>query len=813
MSAIASAAYNVPRALLLLLCATGASAATPAYAETPGLSPLTVADGIESTRAMIDGDKDAVFLSPDGRRYAMLLVTGDLGANGIWAELMVGDIAPGLASKPKLLARLFTNGLGPENGFALYGATALTMPQANIPKWLDNSRIALRWENAAGVIQVLSVAADTGDQQFITTSSTDVLGFAVSPDGTIVYDAVLIPSKEPSDVLLREGFAVTATDALPMIAGYMNGISMFDFMNCDRFVQAKGESKARKLELASAFHCGSGSFLSLESSSERMLFAPNGRYAILNAQVDSVPSDWSAYTNPSLKSWIKQHAENPKALAARLVQQLIVVDLHTGRSHQLWNAPHNTSQEIRIRWSPNGRSIVVWPTFAPPEHADLQGLNGEAVYEVEVETGRFRPIPIARSVGVAIDRVRYIDPSTIDIQFVNASKLRAVRTGQRWRATAVNAQTEKDSAPEQPRAQAAQIELRQDMNSSPKLYSLDHRNGTRRLILDLNPSFETKEFGRVQSISWTDADGRTWKGRLYYPIRYRAGEKYPIVLQARCVASEDEFSLYGCGAQSPTLGPGWSVFLGQALAGRGIAVLQLSAPEGGISHLSGKPPSSDEALIQEVLEKGWRAAAEHLISLGIADPHAVGVMGYSLTGWVAEYVLAHSEFKYAAAIASDHGNMGYLKAALDGWPVGPSNAASAAPFGSGLAQWLRQTPAFNADRISTPLQLQLTSSGEGFGNILWQWELYSRLRYLKKPVEYYVVPDVRRGSHTLQNPKQLLALQTRALDWWMFWLKGEETDGPQKEAQYRSWRELRRLHRQDVAAQRLSHPQQAGSPE
>src|SRR3546814_8761676 len=74
----------------------------------------------------------------------------------------------------------------------------------------------------------------------------------------------------------------------------------------------------------------------------------------------------------------------------------------------------------------------------------------------------------------------------------------------------------------------------------------------------------------------------------------------------------------------------------------------------------------------------------------------------------------------------------------------------------------------------------------------------SRLRYLGKPVEFWAVPNIERGSHTLQNPGQLLTLQERAMDWWLYWLKDEREPSETKREQYAGWDKLRRLRDEDA---------------
>jgi dipeptidyl aminopeptidase/acylaminoacyl peptidase len=189
-----------------------------------------------------------------------------------------------------------------------------------------------------------------------------------------------------------------------------------------------------------------------------------------------------------------------------------------------------------------------------------------------------------------------------------------------------------------------------------------------------------------------------------------------------------------------------------------------------------------------------QSAAEHLAKAGIVDRRRVGLMGHSATGRIIEWAIADAEFPYAAAIASDYADENYLQTALsNNWD---HTLGTTAPFGRDMETWLNYSPSFNVERVRTPLQLELMSSSEG--SLLWHWEMFSRLKYLKKPVELYVLPDIRHGSHFAQNPRQLLALQGRAMDWWFFWLLDEEDPDPSKAAQYAQWRDLMDAHREDL---------------
>jgi dipeptidyl aminopeptidase/acylaminoacyl peptidase len=238
------------------------------------------------------------------------------------------------------------------------------------------------------------------------------------------------------------------------------------------------------------------------------------------------------------------------------------------------------------------------------------------------------------------------------------------------------------------------------------------------------------------------------------------------------------------------MGPIWSAFLAQPLASVGIAVLQIGGP------LAPKPfHREDELELTNEYGAALESAAQHLTKIGLVDGSKVGLMGHSATGRIVERELIVSEFPFAAAIEGDYADDNYVQAALYGWSHTVGNTA---PFGTGIKQWLEESPAFNAERVRTPLQLLLYSASEGNGTLLWHWEMFSRLQYLEKPVELYVIPDIAHGSHLVQNPRQLLALQSRAMDWWCFWLLDQEFSSVSKEQQYSEWRRLRVKHEEDI---------------
>jgi len=125
----------------------------------------------------------------------------------------------------------------------------------------------------------------------------------------------------------------------------------------------------------------------------------------------------------------------------------------------------------------------------------------------------------------------------------------------------------------------------------------------------------------------------------------------------------------------------------------------------------------------------------------------------------------------------------------------------AKPFGEGLQQWLKRSPGFNLDKVTAPLLVV----GLGPRSLLDMWEPYAGLRYLQKPVDLIVLNS---NEHVLKNPAVRVASQGGSVDWFRFWLKGEEDPDPAKAAQYARWRALRKMQEEnDKKAKNPATPQ------
>ena len=749
--------------------------------------PLTVADAIQTTRVMgspsiwmrsAGGEfrstpGDDVFVSPDGKRYAAILIRGDIPRNGNWFEVIAGGLnSLEAATHIETVARLFTTSLGSADGS---DATKLTFAHFNPVRWLDGDRLAFFFSDGSAPIQLVAVNVRTRQVQHLTKHPTDVVNFAVGRDGALVYAAKVPHSAAKSQELLRRGFVVANTDAYGLLRGEVDGYGVLRrTWNTQQFVSTRAHPVPRKVATNSR---GVDRWIPLTTTE----FSPDGRYALIDGSPESLPRDSEKYTEEFFKAAIAEARHDPDGFAASQIRQLFVLDISKGTARPLWNA---IQLGARAAWAPDSRSVLVGPTCLPPEQADAAGLAGRAVVEVDVATGRYRKLPIpaeveSRGIGQLAwdaDGIVRIDDGT--------SRLAFRKTAEQWELVSMEASDSRSKS-----SAAIRIELRQDLNTPPRLFAVETATGRERLVRDLNPRLRTElALGRVEDVTWPDKEGRTWSGLLYYPVHYEKGRRFPLVIQTHGHAPPTAFSLYGTGPGELTLGlgPSYSVFAAQPLANRDIAVLQMEDKDP-----VGIPSTPREP---EMYMAAYEAAIEHFASAGLVDSAKVGLVGYSRTGWHVDYTLTHSKFPYAAAISTDNFDGSYLQSLLL-WTDEYTTDNGAPPFGEGLKVWLERAPGFNADKVHTPLRVQVESPG--LETILAKWEMFARLRQLKKPVEFSVAPDIQHGSHGLQNPAQCLAVQEGAVDWFDFWLNGHEDPASGKAEQYRRWHELRSLQQDD----------------
>ncbi len=177
---------------------------------------------------------------------------------------------------------------------------------------------------------------------------------------------------------------------------------------------------------------------------------------------------------------------------------------------------------------------------------------------------------------------------------------------------------------------------------------------------------------------------------------------------------------------------------------------------------------------------------EHLDGRGLIDPRRVGVIGFSRTCFHVKFALTHSQLRFAAASVTEGFDGGYIGYVLSAPTFNQDIEAvnGGPPFGKTFNLWLERAPDLNLPKVNTPLLITSLTPADA----VYDWEWFGVLKLLGKPADMIVLKD---GSHVLERPWDRMISQQGTVDWFCFWLKGEEDPGPGKTEQYLRWRKLR----------------------
>jgi len=428
-------------------------------------------------------------------------------------------------------------------------------------------------------------------------------------------------------------------------------------------------------------------------------------------------------------------------------------------------------------WMPDSNSVFLVNAFLPlAATSTAYGTNRrETLYAAEIA------VPSRDIVEISGSKTPfpafYIHPdagsnriTTEPAPTYDGSPLEFRKRDGRWTMVAL-------SAPAAEAPGKLSVTLDQDMNSPPKLVTSDQKTGRKSLLLDLNPQFADLKLGHVEVFHWRTKDERTMKGLLYYPPDHVHGQRHPLVIQTHGFNPE-RFWIDG---------PYSTASAAQPLASRGFMVLQTDQGEDADGVLDTPKEGPREVA-------SFEGAIDELDRRGLVDRTRVGLTGFSRTAYHVLYTITHSRYQFGAAVVADGVNFGYENCTSYSiesfYRLCETMNGGGPPYGDSLGGWVKFTPTFNLDKIGAPVMLQAISEPLG------EWEIYSGLKWLKKPVE--MINFYPEGAHILIKPWQRLTSQQATLDWYCFWLKGEEDQDPAKAGQYRRWRELRKLQQQNA---------------
>jgi dipeptidyl aminopeptidase/acylaminoacyl peptidase len=725
--------------------------------EVSSKRPITVEECVQTRRIPLREVK----MSPDGGNLAFVVKAPDIATNRNHYTLYLRS----LAQRERR-----------ENGRKMMEADNISEIQ-----WLGSQKLVARVQDSNGKInrdQLIILNVQTGAREAIDCPP-GTRSFSITPDAdTIVFSRALSdPSSSPLDVS-----GVTPADRL---RGYRIPMrvdaTFFRPADCEIKVYSRksgGRFQIRTLSFTGPDALGPRSTL---WEIESLRLAPNGKYLLFSYWSDQLPEQWER--QPVIQQFRTMHS--PGALYI-----FGLCDMNSGRIRYGFN--QSGAFIMEADWAADSRSYaVVSPSpFGSPEGDAEQQAARESeseyyymyrfghLFSVNVGTGLVTRI-LSRDSGLpGIPEYRYdgaLGQKTTDGEFVARTDVNefarfSFKDGA-WKEENRVSFTEREARGFSFTSDGELLAgVAESPNVRPDILLVDTRTGERTVLTDLNPEFDQIELGHIERIEWTNRFGSNTAGELLKPPGYEPGKRYPFVLMATAT-----------GGWFTTDNGNTTAYAPQSLADAGFIVLFAKYPLDNKIPKGTYPGEMREAFnFMGMVE----SAIDLLSSQGMIDPRRIGIVGFSRTAWLVDFVLSHSSYHFQAASAADgisYGYADYSKYLDMGVLLDFEHEIGGPPYGETFKNWLAYAVPFNANHIDVPLLMEYTV-------ITSSYELFTQLTRQGKPVELYYYPQ---GAHPLDTPLGRVSSLRRNVDWFRFWLQGYERPAPEDSNQYVRWRALR----------------------
>lgn len=315
--------------------------------------------------------------------------------------------------------------------------------------------------------------------------------------------------------------------------------------------------------------------------------------------------------------------------------------------------------------------------------------------------------------------------------------------------------------------------VNQSISRPPEVYVTDRVAGNTRRLTNLNDAIKRQITYHETPFSWKSYDGATVHGWLIQP-NAAVTKPAPLVV-----------FIHG--------GPNW-VFTNtfaayfrawpyplDAYAARGMTVFVPNYR--GTSSYGPKfmqPNRQDGSPVDDAI-----TGVDALIAAGTADKTHLGICGESHGGWLGPIIVTRSKRFRAASFAEGTANWVVLYETMTGLL---NREVHDTHVGVSLyddpQRYLDLSPDLHLRGVRTPFLFEAGAWNSGISMV----EFAKAARYYNVPAETVIYP---RTSHYITDPELARDSAERNLDWFLFWLKGEEETDSSKTNQYVRWHLLR----------------------
>jgi len=302
----------------------------------------------------------------------------------------------------------------------------------------------------------------------------------------------------------------------------------------------------------------------------------------------------------------------------------------------------------------------------------------------------------------------------------------------------------------------------QDPETPVDVYRSPVHGFDRHRVTDLNRDIPRPAMGRTELLRWRSPDGREIEGLLTYPVDYRAGRVYPLILNVHGGPA-------GAFSQSFTGNP--SVYMLQYFAQEGFAILRPN-PRGSTGY--GKA-------FRYANVKDWGfgdlddllSGVDEVIRRGVASPDSLALMGWSYGGYMTSFAVTRTNRFKAASMGAGLPDLISMVTTTD---IGDYLAAHmGGEFWEDYETYQKHSAIYRIANVTTPTQV-IHGARDLRVPFTQGQEFYRALLRRGIPTEMIVYP---RTPHGPREPKFVMDVSERILTWFNRYLRSPAatTDG------------------------------------
>ena len=297
---------------------------------------------------------------------------------------------------------------------------------------------------------------------------------------------------------------------------------------------------------------------------------------------------------------------------------------------------------------------------------------------------------------------------------------------------------------------------KENKTNPPNFYLYNVSNQKLKQITNYKNPYPQVTNLKNEVVTYTRNDSVKLSGKLYFPLNYEKGKKYPLVIEAypqeytdkqtagQMGLSENQFIYFGKSSVKYFALDGYMV-----LANASIPII-------------GNPETVNETFISQTIES-VKSAIDYLDNRNIINPEQVGVMGHSYGAFMVANVLAHSNLCQAGIARSGAYNrtltpFGFQSERRTLW--------EAPEF------YMKISPFMHADKIKEPLLLIHGEEDSNSGTYPIQSKrMYQALKGNGGTAKLVILPLEQHGYYALKSNLHVLA---ESIDWFDNYLKENE---------------------------------------